>query len=116
MIKDESGSIPKDDVATKVIKIEGRINCIKEEEKGLVLLTLKDKDDEVIREVKFPFVKNNLALDALNSCLLNQNVKYTDFDKHWCYTQMDIGSSNNYELEILEGPLKGKIYRAEEIH
>ena len=49
------------------------------------------------------------------SCLLNQNVKYTDSYKHWCYTQMDTGSSNNYKLEILEGPLKGKNYTAEKL-
>ena len=48
MIEKKSGSIPEDGVAKELTKIEGKINSIRKEEKGLVLLTIKDKDDGVL--------------------------------------------------------------------
>jgi hypothetical protein len=95
------------------IKIEGRVSSVGLGDDGLALLVILDKGG-VSREAKFPFVKNPLALDALNACLSNQNVRYVDIYERWCHTDRDTGSSNDYKLEILEGPLQGKTYTAEQ--
>jgi len=98
------------DTTTIITEIEGRVKSVitKEDKKGLVFLTINDSEGD--NEVKFPYPENALGLDALQASLNERRVRYQKIYRHWCHTQMDIESSNDYRLEIQEGALKEKIY------
>ena len=84
----------------KVVSIHKRNNSIQDQ----VFLNIEGE------EVEFPFTENGLSLLPLQLSLIGREVSYVRKYSHWFYTDKDFGSSSDYQLELLDGPLKGSIY------
>jgi len=86
--------------------LTGRVVAIEKPEfKDTVLLSIIDDfQDNEMHNVDFPFVGTNLNLIPLQLALLYNRVSYFRLisDTPFNYKK--------YELELLDGPLKGQVY------
>lgn len=95
-----------DDTDTRVTTVTGRINSVTRKDSKLIELMIGEGKgfDET---VDFPLECSELLLGAVRMGLLNQYVEYCQTWNHWCFNDKDVGSSTDYALKVLSGPMNG---------
>lgn len=95
-----------EDTETRVTTVTGRVFSVTRKDSKLVQLTIGEGNgfDET---VDFPLVCSELLLGAVKMGLVSRDVEYTQTWNHWCFNDKDVGSSTDYVLRVINGPMSG---------